>query len=450
MDQEGDQRTGQLSSPQNKGLGSGSGQGEARLGSARLCAVMKRVEPPRGPLGHLGRSSAQLTPDQAAELARRTQQVMLAIGMLVAGTANTITCKMAMAAQAIGRDGTLKPFKHPLFMAMGMFVGETFCLGLYKLQRRGKKDCNMPRYVCLLPALCDICGTCIMYVGLTLTTASTYQMLRGSVIIFTGLSSKIFLGRKQRAFHWVAMFCTFFGLMFVGVASMDNNNSSQPAQILAAINPGLGDALVILSQIFVAGQMCAEESLLSGYNAPPLLAVGWEGVWGFSCLTSFLFILQHIPGTPLEDSVDALHQIRTQPIILFFMLGNATSIAVFNYCGISITKNSSAAYRTVLDSLRTISVWLIGLAEGGETFRWLQMLGFFFMVLGTLVHSESVKLACFSHEYECTNVADGKSDLEGRCASLQEALISSEKRTSPLMKDFFTPRLTRYALKMNT
>lgn len=42
---------------------------------------------------------------------------------------------------------------------------------------------TLPRFnplVFLPPACCDIMGTSIMYVGLNLTTASSFQMLRGN------------------------------------------------------------------------------------------------------------------------------------------------------------------------------------------------------------------------------------------------------------------------------
>ncbi len=42
------------------------------------------------------------------------------------------------------------------------------------------------------------------------TTASTYQMLRGSVVVFTGLLSWLFLKRKLMLHHWVGMVCFYF------------------------------------------------------------------------------------------------------------------------------------------------------------------------------------------------------------------------------------------------
>lgn len=53
-----------------------------------------------------------------------------------------------------------------------------------------------------LPALCDMTASSMMNIGLLMTSASVYQMLRGSVIIFTSIASVLFLKRKLRTHHW--------------------------------------------------------------------------------------------------------------------------------------------------------------------------------------------------------------------------------------------------------
>ena len=135
----------------------------------------------------------------------------------------------------------------------------------------------------------------------------------------------------------------------------------------------VGSALVVASQVFTALQMVAEEKFVTGYNAPALMAVGWEGVWGLVGITALLCGLQNTPGQPVEDSLWAFEQIRQQPRLIMLMLANALSIAFFNYFGMSITKSSSASYRTVLDSLRTLAVWLIDVCIGGKPVHPLQL-----------------------------------------------------------------------------
>ena len=87
------------------------------------------------------------------------------------------------------------------------------------------KDGNLPSkpqsyspFLLLPPALFDIGGTSVMYVALTMTNASSFQMLRGSILIFVGIMSVIFLKRKLEWFRWLGMGIILCGLVTVGVS----------------------------------------------------------------------------------------------------------------------------------------------------------------------------------------------------------------------------------------
>ena len=88
-----------------------------------------------------------------------------------------------------------------------MFLGELSCLVafhslvLYRKCRRDPMDVGPQKFspFIFLPAsLCDMCGTSIMYIGLNLTFASSFQMLRGTV----GLSTKEDLFLCRICFMW--------------------------------------------------------------------------------------------------------------------------------------------------------------------------------------------------------------------------------------------------------
>ena len=90
-----------------------------------------------------------------------------------------------------------------------MFVGEMMCMVAHHLvvwwraHKVWQGRCNpdpVPTpfnpLVFLPPALCDVIATSIQYIGLTFTNAASYQMLRGALIIFTGILSRVAL--KER------------------------------------------------------------------------------------------------------------------------------------------------------------------------------------------------------------------------------------------------------------
>jgi drug/metabolite transporter (DMT)-like permease len=68
----------------------------------------------------------------------------------------------------------------------------------------------------LPPALCDMTATSLMYIGLNMTYASSFQMLRGALIIFTGFLSVAFLNRRLKAYEWLGIFVVMAGLVIVG------------------------------------------------------------------------------------------------------------------------------------------------------------------------------------------------------------------------------------------
>ncbi|XP_057597510.1 solute carrier family 35 member F6 [Hippopotamus amphibius kiboko] len=328
-------------------------------------------------------------------------QLFLAGLMLVTGSINTLSAKWADNFVAPGCGGSQEhSFQHPFLQAVGMFLGEFSCLAaFYLLQCRaaGHPDTSADLQqafnplLFLPPALCDMTGTSIMYVALNMTSASSFQMLRGAVIIFTGLFSVAFLGRRLALSQWLGILATIAGLVVVGLADLLSQHDSRH-KLSEVIT---GDLLIIMAQIIISIQMVLEEKFVYKHNVHPLRAVGTEGLFGFVILSLLLVPMYYIPagsfsGNPrrtLEDALDAFCQVGRQPLIVLALLGNISSIAFFNFAGISVTKELSATTRMVLDSLRTIVIWAVSLALGWEAFHPLQILGFLILLTGTALYN---------------------------------------------------------------
>ncbi|KAM4603249.1 solute carrier family 35 member F6 isoform 2-T2 [Discoglossus pictus] len=334
-------------------------------------------------------------------MAWTSYQLLLAGMMLVTGSINTLSAKWADNFSAKGCNGSEShEFQHPFLQVVGMFLGELSCLGVFFIlmfrDRRSPEPVLAPSQpfnslLFLPPALCDMTGTSIMYVALNMTSASSFQMLRGAVIIFTGLLSVAFLGRKLEWSQWLGIFITIAGLVVVGLADL----LSGPGSGKSLSNVITGDLLIIMAQIIVAVQMVLEEKFVYKHNVHPLRAVGTEGFFGFIILTLLLIPFYYIPASNfsnnerevLEDSLDAFCQMGNQPLIILALLGNISSIAFFNFAGISVTKEISATTRMVLDSLRTVVIWIVSLAVGWEKFHGLQILGFIILLLGAALYN---------------------------------------------------------------
>lgn len=232
-----------------------------------------------------------------------------------------------------------------------------------------------------------------MYIGLNLTTASSFQMLRGAVIIFTGLLSVGMLGARIQPYKWFGMLFVMLGLVVVGVTDIlyDDDPLDDKNAIIT------GNLLIIMAQIIVAIQMVYEQKYLHQYDVPALFAVGLEGLFGMTILSVLMIPMYyiHVPHTfstnpegRLEDVFFAWKEICEVPIIAVALMGTVVSIAFFNFAGVSVTKELSATTRMVLDSVRTLVIWLVSIPLFGEQFIAVQLLGFALLILGMFVYND--------------------------------------------------------------
>ncbi|XP_063219046.1 solute carrier family 35 member F6 [Bacillus rossius redtenbacheri] len=349
-------------------------------------------------------------------------QFFLAALLVVTGSINTLSTKWADRMESEGKDGKSRKFDHPFVQACSMFIGEFLCLLVFKglyfhywRKQDGSHDenklvkgsRNFNPLVLLLPAMCDMVATSTMYVGLNLTYASSFQMLRGAVIVFVGIFSMLFLHRKLVLREWCGILFVISGLALVGLSDFLIPGDDNHANItLTASTPAppdahpthkviIGDLLIIAAQVIAATQMVLEEKFVSGLDIPPLQAVGWEGLFGFTILgllqIPFYFI--YVPFADnsrgsLEDALEAFVQMAHNQLIIVAILGTVISIAFFNFAGVSVTKEISATTRMVLDSVRTLIIWVVSLGLRWQAFHWLQVVGFLLLLVGMALYND--------------------------------------------------------------
>lgn len=210
------------------------------------------------------------------------------------------------------------------------------------------------------------------------------NVISGSVIVFVGIFSVAFLERKLKSREWVGILFVIIGLGVVGASDFISNDGGPEHTRNNIIT---GDLLIIMAQIITAVQMVYEEKYVAGYDIPALQAIGWEGFFGVSVLGLLLIPLYFIHSVPpfdhnahhvLEDLPDALYQIFNNYQLVLALGGTIVSIAFFNFAGISVTKERSATTRMVLDSVRTLVIWVVALGVGWQNFHLLQVCTFTF------------------------------------------------------------------------
>ena len=126
------------------------------------------------------------------------------------------------------------------------------------------------------------------------------------------------------------------------------------------------------------------------YSVGPLVAVGWEGLFGAISIVILMPLLPVLKPSlppsaqPFFDLPTGFRQMINSPAVLWSGVAIAISISLFNFFGLSVTRHVSATARSLTDTCRTLSIWIISLGLGWEKLIWpislLQVTGFALLV----------------------------------------------------------------------
>jgi drug/metabolite transporter (DMT)-like permease len=198
-----------------------------------------------------------------------------------------------------------------------------------------------------------------MNVGLIYTAASVYQMLRGAVVIFTGIFSYFFLKRRMTRWEWISLFLVVAGVTVVGLSSVLYPQErpsvfGSDEEVPFDWQSFLGVVFVLGAQILTATQFVVEEKIMARYHVKPLRAVGLEGSFGLLSVLAGMPVLYAIFGNtrPFFDFPRGWHQIIGNSTVWGTGIAIAFSIAFFNFFGLSITTTVSATARSTIDTCR--------------------------------------------------------------------------------------------------
>lgn len=262
----------------------------------------------------------------------------------------------------------------------------------------------------MIPAAFDLIASTIMTFGLIYISVSIFQMLRGSMVIFSTILTRIFLkGRRVRRYQLLGVVLAVIAICLVGVAGVmvpQANQSASAGQTL------IGISLVILSQIVQAGQIVVEEFLLADLNMPPLRVVGFEGLWGLLLMIVVACPLAYVipgndyspmPHNSLENTYDSLICLGSNGNLIIAVVVFCVAVLVYNCYGMLITDSFSAVNRTIFEAIRTAAIWVVDLiiqaifpgspfGELWSNWSFLELVGFIVLVLSTLIYNRVIIL----------------------------------------------------------
>jgi hypothetical protein len=255
-----------------------------------------------------------------------------------------------------------------------------------------------------LPSLFDLIATILMNVGLLSVTASVYQMMRGAEMLFAAVFAVTALKRRLNLRHYQGIAACAVGIAAVGASSILGGEGSA-THVVSRSEMMAGMGLIVLSQAVQAAQLTFEDFFMADLAMDPLKIVGFEGLYGSALMLLVLLPLaQVLPGPEglgfHEDSVDTLAMIRGSPALALVLGVDMAALLLYNVSGMLVTSHLGAVFRTVLETMRTLFVWLLGLllyytplgggrlGESWTAWSPLQAGGFAVLVWGTLLYGQ--------------------------------------------------------------
>ena len=344
---------------------------------------------------------------------------------MIGGTATVIFQKTAYQTEAEGRDGNVHLFTKPLFLNWCMFSGMSLCLFIYigqyiiipifkkgEQQEGGKKTMELIGYLLMLiPAVCDFGATYLMNFGLIWVSSSIFQMMKGSIIIFTAILAVLYRKQKIYNFEITGVAIIVIALVVVGGAAFCPGYQDEVESSLTgsesssdALYTCIGLLLVLIGQFLQALQTIVEEQLLHDISAPVTFVVGLEGIYGliFCSVLMPIMGMDWIPSDLYEDSIDTFIMIGNNPVILVVVCLYIICIFGFNIAGMTITDYVNAMLRNVMEPLRMITVWIVSvclyyitdkaIGEKLGLFTILEVFGFVLLISGFLLYTKVIKI----------------------------------------------------------
>lgn len=386
-------------------------------------------------------------------------------GMIFFGTACSLLAKLIYSVRAMDSYGNVTTYEKPWFQVLAMFTGMSVCI-LLDLPRRSRAPgtaserspllqnpapepaSSQSVWIISIPTLFDLFATACGTTGLLYTTVSVYQMLRGAMLVWTALLSIVFLGRRLTRLNYAGIGLCVSGIALVGLANIwaEDNPRSRSDTVF-------GILVILLGQVLQAAQVVMEEFLLQDLRMSSVRVVAWEGVFGIMhCLFWVFPILYFLPGSDhgrLEDTWDALFMLTHSWAVAGIIFTDMTMMLFYNICGMEVTDSLSAVHRVVIETMRTLFVWLVDLlifyvltdgtlGESWTPYSYLQLAGFALLVAGTVLYNWENLVADYRKRQKAAAVHVPHVDREPSIREVEDRPITAvprpDARVEPVSK----------------
>jgi drug/metabolite transporter (DMT)-like permease len=351
------------------------------------------------------------------------EKVIIFIIFFIAGSWNTVFSNIIYHTKSIGFHNRVLDFRRPWFQTFSMFFAMMLPIFTSPIVRK----CTCPTYtgvklrgwplfrLTAVPAIGDLLGSIFENAALLYLAPSVWQMFRGAIIVFTALLSIFYRKKRLVPVDWFSIFVVIFGVVLVGVSAVAEEAPSEKhdvpmgKQLVAMV-------LVLFGQMLQSIRAIVEERILHDIDASPPEIIGFEGNWGVYVLVliglPLANILPESTGEGIyEDSLESFKMLFGSFKLGMLMVGYCAAVCCYNVSGLVLCGLTSALHRTIYDSLRSITTWVVSVlvyyawptSGAGEAVSWwslLRLFGFGTMVLGSLIYQRMIRIPFFKYPDE--------------------------------------------------
>ena len=339
------------------------------------------------------------------------QNFLLIIVFLIAGSSVTIVKKVLSKIECKGKE-----FRHAWIYQNIMYFSELMTYFVYhnfyndeefRNLKENKNKIPPPRKLLILSTIMAFFYTILTTFGLLLLPGSVFQMFRSSIILVTFIFSFFLTKNKHYIHHYIGLSLTLIGLISIAISTYSDSNIDRLEIILGIIT-------TLIGIIAMAFNYTLEENITKKFLCHPMQCIYIEGFYGFILSCTVITILYFIPCNTDnkiilkfcneddeklrgENYFFAIKQVISTPKALICILLYAIFISTTNNTGCAFSKHTSGTARAVVDTLRSIFVWIFFMmpfnnVKNRETFKPLQFIGFIFLIAGNVFYNNLLKI----------------------------------------------------------
>jgi hypothetical protein len=333
------------------------------------------------------------------------------------GIVNCLIEKVIYEQEARGsKEYGVHKFVKPFFFATMICLGVALSLVAYILVSWSGRDgfppvTSLPRKTMPMFFISGVFGLfqgVMSSIVTALVGVSIDYMMRSATLIGVCLIARFYFKRRFRRNEWSGVALVGLAMLLVGVSGVLNAGNS--VTILVSKRWAIVIiALKAISQLTYSIRLSFEQYFSQHERFDIMLISGLENLWAFVIGAFVLLPISHrIPG-PVdlglhEDIFDTFSQLRHSSTIIL-LLGLAVCIECgYSISSVALTEATSAVARTLIEAFRTFLIWVLqlglfyglskskrlhgyrGIGEEWSDGSWVQLLGYFTLMVGLLVY----------------------------------------------------------------